>query len=90
MSKDENKSTTKRGGASRCDRCGEVVSDIDAGFSPGLHAMAHDCGGTWRRITDAEVDHRCARCGEVVSDLHDCGGTRQRRLRGQGRREVRP
>ena len=31
-----------------CDGCGEVVADIDAGFSPALHAMGHDCGGTWR------------------------------------------
>jgi hypothetical protein len=34
---------------SRCDKCGEYVSDIDAGFSPGLHEMGHGgCGGTWR------------------------------------------
>jgi hypothetical protein len=39
--------------ASKCDRCGEVVADIDAGFSPGLHGMAHDCGGTWIRVPDA-------------------------------------
>lgn len=36
--------------ASRCDKCGEIVADIDAGFSPGLHEMAHECGGTWRRV----------------------------------------
>lgn len=35
-------------GASRCDQCGELASHIDVGFSPGLHAMRHDCGGTWR------------------------------------------
>ena len=35
---------------SRCDRCGETVTDLDAGFSPGLHAMTHACGGTWRRM----------------------------------------
>lgn len=34
----------------RCDRCGEIVSDIDAGFSPGVHEMAHGCGGTWRQV----------------------------------------
>lgn len=34
--------------SSKCDRCGEVATDIDAGFSPGLHEMKHDCGGTWR------------------------------------------
>ena len=53
------------GSTSRCDRCGEVVTDIDAGFSPGLHEMAHDCGGTWRfndgaivaAITE-EMEHR--------------------------------
>lgn len=31
-----------------CDGCGETVSHIDAGFSPALHEMKHDCGGTWR------------------------------------------
>jgi len=36
--------------ASQCDRCGEIIKDIDAGFSPGVHEMAHDCGGTWREI----------------------------------------
>ena len=36
------------GDLSRCDGCGEVVSSLDAGFSPGLHEMGHDCGGTWR------------------------------------------
>lgn len=36
--------------ASRCDRCGEVVADIDAGFSPGMHAMGHECGGRWKRV----------------------------------------
>lgn len=37
--------------ASRCDRCGETVRDIDAGFSPGTHHMAHEgCGGTWQRV----------------------------------------
>lgn len=33
-----------------CDGCGEIVADIDAGFAPGLHRMAHDCGGTWARL----------------------------------------
>ena len=32
-----------------CDRCGEIVSDIDAGFSPAVHGMAHGCGGKWMR-----------------------------------------
>lgn len=36
--------------ASLCDRCGETVSDIDAGFSPGLQGMMHSCGGTWRTL----------------------------------------
>ena len=35
---------------SRCDKCGETVADIDAGFSPGLHEMGHECGGTWRVV----------------------------------------
>lgn len=26
-----------------------MVSDIDAGFSLGLHEMGHCCGGTWKR-----------------------------------------
>lgn len=36
--------------ASRCDKCGEIVADIDAGFSPGLQKMGHECGGQWRRV----------------------------------------
>lgn len=43
--------TNRAESASRCDKCGEIVADIDAGFSPGLQAMTHDCGGKWRRIT---------------------------------------
>lgn len=35
---------------SRCDVCGEIARDIDAGFSPSLLEMRHDCGGTWRRL----------------------------------------
>lgn len=35
-------------GASVCDGCGELVHDIDAGFSPSGQGMAHDCGGTWQ------------------------------------------
>jgi hypothetical protein len=35
--------------ASRCDKCGEVITDLDAGFSPAAHGMEHKgCGGTWR------------------------------------------
>lgn len=33
----------------KCDKCGEIVSDIDAGFSPAVQGMTHECGGTWRR-----------------------------------------
>lgn len=36
--------------ASRCDRCGEIVADIDAGFSPATQLMAHDCGGAWQPV----------------------------------------
>lgn len=43
-------STPNMESASRCDKCDETVADIDAGFSPGLHEMAHECGGTWRRV----------------------------------------
>jgi hypothetical protein len=35
---------------SKCDGCGETVADIDAGFSPAVHGMRHDCGGTWRAV----------------------------------------
>lgn len=31
-----------------CDGCGEVVTHLDAGFSPAVHAMRHDCGGAWK------------------------------------------
>jgi hypothetical protein len=34
-------------GKSRCNRCGEVVDDIDAGFSPAVHGMSCKCGGRW-------------------------------------------
>jgi hypothetical protein len=38
--------------ASKCSRCGEVVRDIDAGFSPGLQGMGHaGCGGSWKIFT---------------------------------------
>lgn len=40
---------------SACDRCGDYVSDLDAGFSPGLHEMRCSCGGTWVDI-GAEVE----------------------------------
>lgn len=33
-----------------CSGCGELVTDLDAGFSPGLHHMGHDCGGTWCKL----------------------------------------
>ncbi len=33
---------------SRCSRCGEFVSDLDAGFSLAAHGYMHtECGGTW-------------------------------------------
>lgn len=40
---------------SKCDKCGEVAADIDVGFSPGVHEMKHNCGGTWRVLTEAEA-----------------------------------
>lgn len=40
--------------ASKCDRCGEVVTDLDAGFSPAAHAMQHHCGGAWRVVVQPE------------------------------------
>jgi len=42
--------TWPRPGYSKCDRCGETITDLDAGFCPGLHQMGHDCGGTWHRV----------------------------------------
>jgi len=63
--------TTATVTTNRCDGCGEECSDIDAGFSPGLHAMAHGCGGTWRQVplvrrpaeTEQEYALPCADCG---------------------------
>lgn len=59
--------------ASRCDRCGEVVKDADAGFSPGLHEMAHDCGGTWRAATVAYTTNGSVRgsCGHQHSTVRE-------------------
>lgn len=58
---------------SKCDRCGEIVADIDAGFSVGLQEMGHDCGGTWRVVEcsqcdahDVEIDERCPRTAVEV------------------------
>jgi hypothetical protein len=47
---------TMSSGLSRCDKCGETITDIDAGFSPGLHEMAHECGGTWRVVETTDAD----------------------------------
>lgn len=42
--------------ASQCTNCKELVTDLDAGFSPGLHSMMHECGGTWERVNlDDEI-----------------------------------
>lgn len=43
--------------ASRCDRCGEVVTYLDAGFTPDVQEMAHNCGGRWRPHYCEEVSH---------------------------------
>lgn len=33
---------------SRCSKCGEFVSDLDAGFCLAAHGYMHtECGGTW-------------------------------------------
>ena len=50
---------------SKCDKCSEIVSDLDAGFSPGLHRMSHDCGGTWRVVPDETA---------AAAILGRCGG----------------
>jgi hypothetical protein len=52
-------------GMSKCDKCGEIVDDIDAGFSPGLHKMHHDCGGVWRVVETMEYE--CVECGWWVT-----------------------
>jgi hypothetical protein len=35
----------------RCDRCGDVVTDLEAGFCPSLGKMRCECGGRWRTVT---------------------------------------
>lgn len=41
--------------ASRCDRCGETITDLDAGFSPAVQGMGHaNCGGKFQRVTLTE------------------------------------
>jgi hypothetical protein len=40
-----------------CDKCGELVADIDAGFSPGLHRMGCKCGGTWQVVVPCPKCH---------------------------------
>ncbi len=39
----------------QCNKCFETITDLDAGFSPGLHEMAHGCGGTWHIVTSANL-----------------------------------
>lgn len=49
-----------------CNRCGETVSDLDAGFSPAVSRQHHACGGAWRRMepsSSAREDRR------IVEDL---------------------
>jgi hypothetical protein len=60
---------------SKCDQCGEAVTDLDAGFSPGLHEMGHACGGTWRAVSlddDPEERHPprcdCDECQRCAAD----------------------
>ena len=55
---------------SECDRCGEAVESIDAGFSPGLHEMRHACGGTWREVPETR-----ARAAAHISASLLAGGT---------------
>ncbi len=35
---------------SACDRCGEFIADIDAGFNLGLPDLRCECGGTWTSL----------------------------------------
>jgi hypothetical protein len=39
---------------SKCDQCGETIQHMDVGFSPGLHGMKHDCGGTWHLVPEPD------------------------------------
>jgi hypothetical protein len=68
-------------GVSWCDGCGETVADTDAGFSPGVQRMAHDCGGKWvvlgpkvaKAIIDAlymNLSHECDRGMEASQLLY--------------------
>jgi len=67
---------------SKCDRCGEVVEDIDAGFSPGRHEMRHGhCGGTWRPFDDVDEPPDSER---TMRADHDNDEAKDRRLRGDG------
>jgi hypothetical protein len=38
-----------------CESCGEVTTDLDAGFCPSLQEMGCGCGGAWTRITIAQA-----------------------------------
>jgi len=67
---------------SKCDKCGDTIFDLDAGFSPSRLGMTHDCGGKWiaaeLEIEDISLgDHiRCHNCGtsvEPVADARGCG-----------------
>jgi len=56
---------------SKCDRCGETVSDIDAGFLPAAHGMRHDCGGTWRRAVSYEISYTDGRLRGGFASVDD-------------------
>lgn len=44
-----------------CERCGEQITDIDAGFSPADQGMAHGgCGGRWVRVEISDDNHNTA------------------------------
>lgn len=59
---------------SKCDRCGETVADIDAGFSPGMHEMRHECGGTWRVVDEAAAVLARLRAAAEGAEPIDCTG----------------
>lgn len=59
--------------ASKCDGCGEVAKDIDVGFSPGVLGMRHDCGGSWRVMSESDAAPIAATIHERGNGLPDVG-----------------
>lgn len=62
---------------SKCDKCGAVVSDLDAGFSPADPGMKHSCGGIWEKKGDRK---RCKAENAAMSTLMTQAGPRRSSL----------